>query len=547
MIARRAGSMSSSHYHLHTEDTTGGRPAPPWHGGLLGALTACATVLLVLGFTAGNPEQAHRSTSQQLSAVPTCKNGFPVDFIWGLGTAAYQIEGGVDLFGRTPSIWDTFSHVQGKTYNGDTGDTACDHIHRYKSDVQLMKSIRLRHYRFSISWSRVMTWDAAARAMVPNEPGLRWYDSLLDELEGAGITPYVTLYHWDLPQALHDELGGWHTPDNTQMHDEFVRYARLCFERFGARVHFWVTFNEPWTFAVSGYSQGNHAPGCAPAADGPCPNGDTAPYIVAHNVLLAHAAAAHAFHAEFEPKHGGAVSITLPCEISTPLTSAAEDVAAAERANEFFLGWWLQPLVSGDYPAVMREYVGGRLPRFTPAQAAMLRGSIDVLTLNHYSTHLVRAVRPGETGDASSGWMADQKLYSSFGDGWPAAASPWQRAYPRGIRMLLNWAAAPGGTRWRGDVIITENGWSCNSFDAHAAAHDTQQVDYFDGYTEQMRLALVEDGVRVKGYFGWSLMDNYEWADGYSKRFGLFYVDYATQQRLPKAAARWWNETRGGC
>ena len=275
-----------------------------------------------------------------------------------------------------------------------------------------------------------MTWDAATRTMAPNEPGLRFYDALLDELAKAGITPYVTLYHWDLPQALHDEMGGWHTPDNAPMHAEFVRYARLCFGRYGARVRFWVTFNEPWTFAVSGYSAGTHAPGCAPplSGAGPCPNGNIAPYVVGHNVLLAHAAASAAFHRDFAPPVGGTISITLPCEISVPLTPAATDVAAAERANEFFLGWWLQPLVSGDYPAVMRRFVGDRLPSFTPEQAASLRASTDVLTLNHYSTHLVRAARDDEPGDTYNGWMADQRIYSSFGADWPQAASPWQRS-----------------------------------------------------------------------------------------------------------------------
>lgn len=226
---------------------------------------------------------------------------------------------------------------------------------------------------------------------------------MLDALARAGITPYVTLYHWDLPQSLHTHMGGWHEPNNVRMHQEFARYAQLCFGRFGARVKFWVSFNEPWSFTVGGYSAGNHAPGCVPSLSGrgPCGNGDTAPYVVAHNVLLAHAATAEVFHREAQPVHGGVLSISLPCEVAVPLTPAAEDAAAAERANEFFLGWWLQPLISGDYPAVMRERVGERLPRFTAAQSAALRASTDVLSLNHYSTHLVRAARAGEPGDTS--------------------------------------------------------------------------------------------------------------------------------------------------
>jgi beta-glucosidase len=249
-----------------------------------------------------------------------------------------------------------------------------------------------------------------------------------------------------------------------------------------------MTFNEPWTFTVGGYSAGNHAPGCAPyqASELPCHNGDTAPYIVAHNVLNAHARASAIYRAEFQHAQGGKVSITYPCEISTGLTGSEADASAAEVANEFFLGWWLQPLVSGDYPAAMRDRVGDRLPRFSAAQSASLRKSIDVLSLNHYSTHLVSATAAGDVGDTSSGWMADQRIRSTFGKDWPASASSWQHAYPPGIRMLLRWASK----RWKGPIFITENGWSCNSMSQEEAMHDTQQLDYFQNYTEQVREPL---------------------------------------------------------
>ena len=276
----------------------------------------------------------------------TCSNGFPKGFMWGVGTAAYQIEGGTSEAGRTPSIWDVFSHLPGKTYEGQTGDVADDHFHRWRSDIHLMQSIGVRNYRLSLSWSRVMSWDPASSRMVPNEAGITFYNQLLDGLVAAGIQPHVTLYHWDLPQALDEHKGGWHTPDNELIMEEFETYARLCFERFASKVATWWTFNEPWTFAVSGYSMGNHAPGCAPAAEpGPtgCPNGDTIPYIVAHNVLNSHARAVAAYRSEFQKEHGGRISITLPCEISLPLTKSAEDAAAAERANEFWLGWCAHP------------------------------------------------------------------------------------------------------------------------------------------------------------------------------------------------------------
>ena len=219
-----------------------------------------------------------------------CANGFPADFIWGLGTASYQIEGGVNLTGRQPSIWDSFSHEAGRIMGGDTGDVADNVIHSWREDVRLMHELGLKHYRFSLSWSRMMSWDGTR--MVPNEAGIAWYAGFIDELLAVGIAAHVTLYHWDLPQALHDFKGGWHTPDNTAIIDEFDAYAALAFERFGSVVDTWFTFNEPWSFAVSGYSLGNHAPGCVPKQlNGPCANGDTMPYIVSTNVLNAHARA----------------------------------------------------------------------------------------------------------------------------------------------------------------------------------------------------------------------------------------------------------------
>ncbi|KAL1519417.1 hypothetical protein AB1Y20_022941 [Prymnesium parvum] len=482
----------------------------------------------------------HFQYSLAMTSSTTCRNGFPSDFIWGLGAASYQVEGGWNLTNRQLSIWDTFSHESGRILNGDTGDVATDTIHRWQTDISLMKQIGLKHYRFSLSWSRMMSWNG--QTMVPNEPGIAWYSAFLNGLLAAGIQAHVTLYHWDLPQALHDHKGGWHTPGNEEMVMEFNKYAALAFDRFGDRVTTWFTFNEPWTFTVSGYSQGNHAPGCAPEqAQGPCVNGDVMPYIVSTNVLNAHARAVATFRKKFAFK--GKISITLNCETSIPLTADPADVAAADRAMDFWLGWWLEPILTGQYPQSMRENVGNRLPSFTPQQQKLLVGSIDLIGINHYSTHLVRNVHDGEVGDSFCGWAQDQHVAMSFADDWPRAASSWQRAYAPGIRKLLNWVAQ----KYKGDILVTENGWSCNSFTAAEAAQDQEQLNYFAEYTEQVRLALVEDGVPVRGYFGWSLEDNFEWADGYTKRFGLFFVDYATKERTPKAAAVWWKETRSTC
>ena len=485
------------------------------------------------------------SQQEESDSHDECARGFSADFIWGLGTAAYQIEGSPAAYGRAPSIWDNFSHTPGTTHNGDTGDVACDHVRRWREDIELMVWLGLKHYRLSLSWSRMMKWDVRRRTMVPNEDGINFYLELLEGLVSAGIKPYVTLYHWDLPQILHEQIGGWHTPSNDPIIEQFVLYARLCFERFGHLVQIWFTFNEPWTFTVAGYSAGNHAPGCVPFQDhgGPCENGDTHPYIVAHNVLIAHARAVDLYRTDFAPAMEGKISITLPCEMGIPATESAEDATAAERANEFFLGWWLQPIVTGDYPEVMKQFVGSRLPRFSTEESGLLRGSIDILSLNHYSTHLVSAASDDIRGDVSSGWAADQRLKTSFDKTWPLSNSPWQRAYAPGIRLLLQWAVQ----RWDGPIFITENGWSCHSQSASAALVDEEQVSYFTNYTEQLRKSITEDGVDVLGYFGWSLLDNYEWSDGYSKRFGVFWVDYSSQTRRPKASAWWWRRTRRPC
>ena len=321
---------------------------------------------------------------------------------------------------------------------------------------------------------------------------------------------------------------------------------RLCFERYGSRVKFWITFNEPWSFTIEGYDSGKSAPGCAvfqPDA-GRCVDGGVAVYQVAHNVLNAHAAAVALYRSKYQRRQGGTISITLNCEISLPASSSEADVAAAERANEFMLGWWLQPVLTGEYPAVMREMVGERLPRFTLRQSLLLKGSIDVLALNHYSTHIVSD--GGGDGFVSNwcSWADDQRVYSRFGEGWAQSESAWQHMYAPGLRTLLSWAAGPRAGRWHGAVYVTENGWSCHSMNAGDALGETQQVQYHEDYIEQMRRAIFDDGVNVRGYYGWSLLDNFEWSDGYSKRFGLFFVDYVTQRRTPKKAALWWNETR---
>ena len=261
---------------------------------------------------------------------------FPESFTWGCATASYQIEGGVAKDGRTPSIWDTFSATVGKTHNGDTGEVACDHYTRFKQDVQLMKEMGLPAYRFSISWSRLLP---AGRGAV-NEAGALFYSSLLDELVAAGIEPCVTLYHWDLPQCLEDEYGGWLSP---RIADDFDEYAACCFKLLGDRVKRWITLNEPWCSAAIGYAVGEHAPGNSQKAS-------EEPYTAGHQLLLAHGRAYRRYHRDFAGVQGGKIGITLNVDWKESATSSAEDVAAAQRALDWSCGWFADPIASGSYP-----------------------------------------------------------------------------------------------------------------------------------------------------------------------------------------------------
>ena len=469
---------------------------------------------------------------------------FPAGFIWGVGTAAYQIEGGYNEGGRGASIWDMFSGAGGGNPNPGmvvkaTGDLACDHYHRWKDDVALMARLGLKNYRFSISWPRLLPNGTLAGGI--NEEGVAFYSRLIDELIAHGIEPYVTLYHWDLPLALQTaSLPGWLDP---ALEGFFADYAELCFSRFGGRVKRWTTFNEAWTFVVLGYGTGSKAPGV------PFTNLATHPYLAGHTVLLAHAEAVRRFRARGVE---GQIGITNNCDWREPLTSEPADIAAAERAVEWWLGWFADPIWRGDYPEAMRAALGERLPRFTSAQKAALTGSADFFGLNHYgSAFAVDQPNPagyGTAGGSTPSYWADFAArevhdpgeYAGLAGEMPRAASSWLYSAPWGLRKLLSWVARRYDNP---PLYVTENGWSTpGDEDVATAVHDPGRLYFYANYTSEMRRAIYEDGVDVRGYFAWSLMDNFEWEMGYSERFGLVFTDFETQQRTPKASAKWFSE-----
>jgi beta-glucosidase len=440
-------------------------------------------------------------------SVPRTGKAVSHAFVWGAATAAYQIEGAVREDGRGESIWDRYSHTPGRVANGDTGDVACDHYHRFREDVALMRDLGLKAYRFSIAWPRIFP-NGDGRL---NPAGLDFYSRLVDALLEADITPYATLYHWDLPQALEDR-GGW--PD-LETADRFGDYAAACFEALGDRVETWITLNEPWCTACLGYLYGSQAPGRTD---------ERAAYAAGHTLMVAHGLAVQRFR-DICPD--GRIGLTVNLSPHHPATDSAEDRAAARRADAGN-GWFLDPVFCGDYPAEMRRAFGDLLPAFTAEQRAAVQSPIDFVGVNYYFRSVV--------GDDPEG--------SGFHTRWsppagrPETAMGWE-IYPEGIAELLLWLA----DRYDNPpVYITENGAAFeDTVGDDGRVHDEQRRAYIEQHLEAVFKAR-ERGVDVRGYFAWSLLDNFEWSYGYDKRFGIVRVDYDTQKRTPKNSALWYSD-----
>ncbi|NIA30030.1 MAG: beta-glucosidase [Actinobacteria bacterium] len=449
---------------------------------------------------------------------------FPKDFTWGTATASYQIEGAWQEGGKGLSIWDAFAHTSGKIVNSDTGDVTCDHFHKYKKDIALMAKMGLKAYRFSIAWSRILPTGRGK----PNPEGIQFYSNLIDELLAHDIVPWVTLYHWDLPLALQLELDGWLNP---MMPEIFRDYATICFENFGNRVKNWITFNEPWVVSILGYGQGVFAPGRVSKSE---------PYQAAHQILRAHGQAVDVYRRKFQAKQNGTIGITNNCDWREPLTDSEKDRQAAQRALEFFLGWFTDPIYRGDYPAVMRERVADRLPQFSDQDKALILGSSDFFGLNHYTT-MYAAHSEGNDVDVNpygnGGISEDQDVHLSTDRSWEKTQMGWS-IVPWGCRKLLHWI----DERYdHPDIVITENGCACDDKVEQGKIHDQKRIDFLSAYLNECHKAI-EEGISLKGYFLWSLMDNFEWALGFSRRFGIYYVNFKTGKRIPKESAEWYSD-----
>ena len=433
---------------------------------------------------------------------------FPHGFLWGAATSAYQIEGSPLADGAGPNIWHRFSHTPGNTLGNATGDVACDHYRRWEQDVALMSELGLRAYRFSIAWARVIPEGTGAI----NPKGLEFYERLVDALLARNITPLVTLYHWDIPAAL-DDRGGWLNPD---VADWFAEYTRVIARTLGDRVPMWATLNEPWVVMDGGYMNGGLAPGHRNIYEAP---------RVTHNLMRAHGASVLAFRAESRSKIGLVVNI----EPKYAASDTPDDVAATRRADAYMNRQYLDPALLGTYPRELYEIYGDAWPRSTEGDLQLIRQPLDFVGINYYT----RAVHRFDAAvSALHAGRVPQPRHAHTEMGW--------EVYPRGLTDTLTWFKGRYGDM---PVYVTENGaafYDPPTVDGDIL-EDPLRVSYYRSHLRAVHDAI-RAGVDVRGYFAWSLLDNYEWSYGYSKRFGIVHVDLDTQKRTPKRSARYYAE-----
>lgn len=453
------------------------------------------------------------NSAKPVEAIPDInERAFPDGFLWGTATAAYQVEGAYKEDGRGASIWDTFSHTPGKVSNNDTGDMACDMYHRYKDDVQLMKNLNAKSYRFSLSWSRIFPEGTGT----PNQKGIDFYSRLTDELLANGIEPFATLFHWDLPQTLQDKNKGWQSRETAQA---FADYAGYVAGKLSDRIKYFFTLNELLTFVDLGHGNGLFAPGLklSPAELNQ----------VRHNAVLAHGLSVQAIRAngKKETKVGLAENIKIP----VPVIETPENIRAAELALRELNAGYTNVIMEGKYTDAFLKAAGADAPRFTDEDLKTISAPTDFMGINVYApTHYVQAAS-NEQGYE----------FLPFAKSHPTSTSTWQMLGPES----LYWGVKLANKVWNvKEIYVTENGTSgTDELTADNQVYDTDRITFLRNYLSQLQRATSE-GVPVKGYFYWSLMDNFEWTGGYGIRFGLYHVDYKTLKRTPKMSAAYFKE-----
>ncbi|CAN6249349.1 unnamed protein product [Urochloa humidicola] len=473
-------------------------------------------------------------------ASAVSRSDFPASFLFGTATSSYQIEGAYLEGNKSLSNWDVFTHLPGRIKDGSTGDVADDHYHRFEDDVELMRSLGTNAYRFSISWARILPKGRFGKV---NLAGITFYNELIDSLLLKGIEPFVTLTHYDIPQELEDRYGAWLS---AEIQRDFGHFADVCFAAFGDRVKYWATFNEPNVAVRKGYTLGTYPPARCSPPFGSCSGGDSEaePYVATHNVILAHATAVEIYKRKYESKQKGLIGIVMSTIWYEPLTDAPVDRLATERALAFKVPWFLDPIVYGDYPPEMRQLLGSRLPSFSPEDRRKLAYKLDFIGINHYTTLYAKdcMFSPGcplgqETQDALAA-VTGERNGLPIG---PPTAMPTFYVVPDGIEKIVTYIKRRYNNL---PMFITENGYAQGG-DGYTHVDDwlddKGRIEYLNGYLTKLA-KVIRDGADVRGYFVWSLIDNFEWLYGYTLRFGLHYVDYQTQERKPKSSALWYKQ-----
>ena len=473
------------------------------------ACLAAASAASAAALTSATPEALAAAQPQASSTAGA--SSFPPGFLWGSATASYQVEGAVKEDGRGPSVWDIFAHTPGKTHNGDTGDIADDSYHRYPEDIALMKNLGLKTCRFSVAWSRIFPTGTGT----PNQKGIDHYRKFADALHAAGIEPFCTLYHWDLPQALEDK-GGWRSRATAEA---FANYAGYFAAQTSDLIKNFMTMNEIASFVELGYGSGMHAPGLKLS------RGELAQ--VRHHAVLGHGLAVQAIRAKARP--GTRVGSAENFEAITPVYDAPEHVAAAKKAIVEENAGYLSVMRTGRYTDHYLQKLGADAPKFTPEELKAIGSPLDFQGINIYTATFVRADEASPLGYA----------VVPKPDSYPHMFSPWLSIGPSALYWVPKLANEAFNLK---EIYITENG--CSSDDKVAEdghIYDTDRVMYLRAYLTELQRGVAE-GVPVRGYFCWSLLDNYEWADGYEKRFGITYVDFKTQKRTPKLSSHFYKE-----
>ncbi|RVW45883.1 Beta-glucosidase 46 [Vitis vinifera] len=531
---------------------------------------------------------------------------FPSNFLFGTASSSYQFEGAFLNDGKGLNNWDVFSHEPGNIRDGSTGDIAVDHYHRYleghqyllnnaytglgqprieyfchlpctalqplnllqifplffilfgyfkkacdvfgwssmrQEDIDLMVSLGVNSYRFSISWARILP---EGRFGEVNAAGIDYYNKLIDALVLKGLEPFVTLTHFDIPQELEDTFGGWLSP---KLQEEFRYYADICFKTFGDRVKYWVTFNEPNIQVTAGYRSGSYPPSRCSSSYGNCTYGDSEkePFVAAHNIILSHATVVDIYRRQYQgnlkEKQGGSIGIVLHAKWIEPFSNSTADKLAADRAQSFFMNWFLDPIIFGRYPEEMNTILGSILPEFSCNDRKKLNKALDFIGINHYTSLYAQdcifsLCEPGKGASRTEGFcrQTPEKDGVSIGE---STALAWLHVYPQGMEKMVTYVKE----RYSGiPMFITENGY-VDENDPNSTIeeflYDVKRVEYMAAYLDALSTA-VRKGADVRGYFAWSLLDNFEWTYGYTKRFGLHHVDYGTLKRTPKLSATWY-------